>query len=511
MDVVIAGFLDTFTLGNILFIFLGIAMGIVVGAVPGLNGPMAIALAVPMTYYMSPLVAIAFLVGINKGGTFGGSISAILLNTPGTPEAAATCFDGHPLAKQGKGEKALKMALYASVFGDTFSDIILILVAAPIAVVALKMGPPEIFAVIVFALTIIAGLEAKQLVKGLIGAGLGIFFASVGMDPNTATPRLTFGLWDLENGISLMALGIGTLALSEVLVQLEEKLTAQAEQFQLSKQKQQADRRVSLREFRGVFRTLVRSSLIGSAMGALPGLGAVIASFLGYGAAKRASKDPDSFGRGNIEGVAAAEAANNAVIGANLIPLFTLGIPGNVASALLIGAFIIHGVTPGPLMFEEHGRLVYGIYGGMLVGNMLNLLVGAIGLRIFVRVLSIPRSIIYPVIVFICLTGAYIADNSLFAVGVMIFFAVLGYFMKKLEFSFVTFIIGFVLGPMFEMSLQQTLVMSRNNIFIMFQRPIALAFVLLTIVFVWRVVRRGRRIRRAQLDQQLENERREND
>jgi putative tricarboxylic transport membrane protein len=331
------------------------------------------------------------------------------------------------------------------------------------------------------------------------------------MDPNTATPRLTFGLWDLENGISLMALGIGTLALSEVLVQLEEKLTAQAEQFQLSKQKQQADRRVSLREFRGVFRTLVRSSLIGSAMGALPGLGAVIASFLGYGAAKRASKDPDSFGRGNIEGVAAAEAANNAVIGANLIPLFTLGIPGNVASALLIGAFIIHGVTPGPLMFEEHGRLVYGIYGGMLVGNMLNLLVGAIGLRIFVRVLSIPRSIIYPVIVFICLTGAYIADNSLFAVGVMIFFAVLGYFMKKLEFSFVTFIIGFVLGPMFEMSLQQTLVMSRNNIFIMFQRPIALAFVLLTIVFVWRVVRRGRRIRRAQLDQQLENERREND
>lgn len=511
MDVVIAGFLDTFTIGNILFIFLGIAMGVVVGAVPGLNGPMAIALAVPMTYYMSPLAAIAFLVGINKGGTFGGSISAILLNTPGTPEAAATCFDGHPLAKQGKGEKALKMALYASVFGDTFSDIILILVAAPIAVVALRMGPPEILSVIVFALTIIAGLEAKQLVKGLIGAGLGIFFASVGMDPNTATPRLTFGLWDLENGISLMALGIGTLALSEVLVQLEEKLAAKAEQFELDKEKRAADRRISWREFRGVFRTLIRSSLIGSAMGALPGLGAVIASFLGYGAAKRASKDPDSFGKGNIEGVAAAEAANNAVIGANLIPLFTLGIPGNVASALLIGAFIIHGVTPGPLMFEEHGRLVYGIYGGMLVGNVLNLLVGAVGLRVFVRVLSIPRSIIYPVIVFICLTGAYIADNSLFAVGVMIFFAVLGYFMKKLEFSFVTFIIGFVLGPMFEMSLQQTLVMSRNNILIMFQRPIALAFVLLTAVFVWRVVRRSGKMKRAQLAQQLENACREDD
>jgi len=502
MDVIIAGFLDTFTLGNIAFIFLGIAMGVVVGAIPGLNGPMAIALAVPMTYYMSPLAAIAFLVGINKGGTFGGSIAAILLNTPGTPESAATCFDGHPLAKQGKAEKALKMALYASVFGDTFSDFILILVAAPIAVVALKMGPPEILAVIVFALTIIAGLEAKQLVKGLIGAGLGIFFASVGMDPNTATPRLTFGLWDLENGISLMALGIGTLALSEVLVQLEEKVDATTERFKLDKKRNEADRRVSWKEFRSVFRTLIRSSLIGSAMGALPGLGAVIASFLGYGAAKRASKDPDSFGKGNIEGVAAAEAANNAVIGANLIPLFTLGIPGNVASALLIGAFIIHGVTPGPLMFEENGRLSYGIYGGMMVGNVLNLLVGAIGLRVFVKVLSIPRNILYPVIVFICMTGAYIADSSLFAVGVMIIFAVLGYFMKKLDFSFVTFIIGFVLGPMFEMSLQQTLVMSRNNIFIMFQRPIALAFMLLTILFVWRVVRRSTRMKRGPIDQQ---------
>jgi putative tricarboxylic transport membrane protein len=307
MEVILAGFLDTFTLTNILFIFLGIAMGVFVGAVPGLNGPMAIALAVPMTYYMPPLAAIAFLIGINKGGTYGGSIAAILLNTPGAPEAAATCYDGHPLAKQGKGEKALKMALYASVFGDTFSDFVLILVAAPIAVVALRMGPPEILAVIIFALTIIAGLESKHLVKGLIGAGLGLFFASVGMDPNTATPRLTFGLLELESGISLMALGIGTLALSEVLVQLEARGGAQDKIFELDKTQKKEDRRITFREFRGVLRTLTRSSLIGTAMGALPGLGAVIASFLGYGAAKRASKDPDSFGKGNIEGVGHAD------------------------------------------------------------------------------------------------------------------------------------------------------------------------------------------------------------
>ncbi len=504
MEVILAGFLDTFTLTNFSFIFLGVAMGVFIGAVPGLNGPMAIALAVPMTYYMSPLAAIAFLIGINKGGSYGGSIAAILLNTPGTPEAAATCYDGYPLAKQGKAEKALKMALYASVFGDTFSDFVLILVAAPIAVVALKMGPPEILSVIIFALTLIAGLETRQLVKGLIGAGLGIFFASIGMDPNTATPRLAFGLLELESGISLMALGIGTLALSEILVQLEASPGSEAGIFKLDKTQKKENRRISFREFRKVLRTLIRSSVIGSAMGALPGLGAVIAAFLGYGAAKRASKDPDSFGKGNLEGIAAAESANNAVIGANLIPLFTLGIPGNVASAMLIGAFIIHGVTPGPLMFQENGRLIYGIYTGMLIANVLNLLIGAIGLRIFVRVLSIPRNILYPVIIFICLTGAYIADNSLFAVGVMICFAILGYFMKKLEFSFVTFIIGFVLGPMFEMSLQQTLIMSRDNIFIMFQRPIALVFIAFTVFFICRVIWRSWKTPRKALSKESE-------
>lgn len=496
MDVILAGFADTFTFYNILFIGLGITMGVFVGAVPGLNGPMAIALAVPLTFFLSPLAAIAFLVGINKGGTYGGSISAILLNTPGAPEAAATCYDGHPLAKKGKGEKALKMALIASIFGDTFSDLVLIMVAAPIATVALKMGPPEILAVIIFALTIIAGLEGGQLVKGLIGASLGIFIASIGMDFNTATPRLTFGLYELEAGVPLMAMGIGMLALSEVLVQLEKGTKGQDSQvFKLDKNTPKADRTVAPTEIKGVLRTMFRSSLIGTALGALPGLGAVIASFLGYGAAKRASKNPEEFGQGSLEGIAAAEAANNAVVGSNLIPLFTLGIPGNVAAAMLIGAFIIHGVTPGPLMFEEHGQLIYGIYGGMLVANVLNLFIGALGLRVFVRVLSIPKNIIYPVIIFICVTGAYMADNSLFAVSLMIILAVVGFFMKKLNFSFVTFIIGFVLGPMFELSLQQTLIMTRNDLTALLTRPIAMTFLALTLLFIWRMARRKPQIR----------------
>lgn len=498
MEAILAGFLDAFNLSNIIYLMVGIAGGVMVGAIPGLNGPMAIAIAVPLTFYMDPLIAIAFLVGMNKGSTFGGSISAILLNTPGTPEAVATTFDGYPLARQGKGVKALKMALYASVTGDTFSDLVLILVAAPIATVALYMGPPEVLSVIIFALALIAALESTSLLKGLIGASLGILVNCIGIDPVSASPRMTFGIMDLQRGIPLVAVGIGMLALSEVWTQLEAdshpKRRAdsqkQEEAVKISPGLSKADQRISLAEYLKVGKTLLRSSLIGTAVGTLPGLGVTIASFLGYGAAKRASKNPEEFGKGSLEGIAAAEAANNAVVGSNMIPLFTLGIPGNVAAALLIGAFIIHGVTPGPMMFEENGRLIYGIFAAMLMANLLNLFIGGVGLRIFAKALSAPRNIVFPIIIFICMAGAYMAENSIFAIFLMLIFAVGGYFMRKLEISFVTFIIGFVLGPMFELSLQQTLIISRNNPLIIVQRPISAAFLLLTALFLWRVTRK---------------------
>ena len=493
MEQILLAFGDVFTVTSIFYIVLGVAMGVFVGAVPGVNGPMAVAIAVPLTYYMDSLIAIAFLVGILKGSRYGGSISAILLNVPGDPEAAATCFDGYPLAKQGKAGKALKMALYSSVFGDTFSDIVLILVAAPIALIALKMGPTEVTSVIIFALTLIATLSGISLSKGLIAAALGIFINCIGTDPMTGDERLTMGFYQLENGVPLMAIGIGMLALSEVLLHIEERATGKTESFELREDAPKENRTVSLNELKGVLKTLFRSSLIGTGIGALPGLGVTIAAFLGYGAAKRASKEPESFGKGNIEGIAAAEAANNAVVGANLIPLFTLGIPGNVTAALIIGAFMIHGVTPGPLMFQEHGRLMYGIYICLILANFMNLFIGGFGLKVFSKVVKFKKSILYPIIVFVCIAGAYMADSSLFAVGLMLFFAVLGYFMKKLDFSFVTFIIGFVLGPMFELSLQQTMAISRNNPLILVQRPISLAFLILTAIFVWSTVRRSRK------------------
>lgn len=492
METLITAMMDALTLVNIQYVALGVTIGIVVGAIPGMNGPMAIALAVPLTYYMPTVAALGFLIGINKGGAFGGSVSAILLNTPGAPEAAATCFDGYPLNKKGKGLKAMKMALFASVFGDSFSNILLICVAAPVASLAIKLGPVEICAIVIFALTIIASVESESMVKGVIAAAFGMLISTIGVDPASSLPRLTFDVYQLESGIPLLAITIGLLALSEILTQTESHLSImESVVFRPSPKKE--DNTLTFKEFINSWRTLLRSSCIGAVIGALPGLGATVAAFMGYSAARNASKNPERYGQGEIDGVAAPEAANNAVIGANLIPLFTLGIPGNVAAAILIGAFIVHGIQPGPLMFEKHATTVYGIYGTMLVGNVLNLFLGYIGLRFFIKVLSISKFILYPILMFICLLGAYMGENSIFNVNLMILFTIIGYLMKKLRFSFVTFIIGFVLGPMFELSLNQALILSDNGILVLFTRPISCAIMICSAIAVFRNFLRYRR------------------
>lgn len=494
MTELLAGIGDAFTVTTIVYIALGVFTGIFVGAIPGLNGPMAIAIAVPLTYYMSPLAGIAFLIGINKGGTFGGSIAAVLLNTPGSPEAASTAFDGYPLAKKGKGLKALKMALYASVTGDTFSDLVLFTVAAPLAIVALKMGPPEMAAVFVFSLTIIAGLTGRSIVRGLIAATFGAFLSTVGLDIETASPRLTFGFYELIEGIPLIPMTIGLLALSEIIIQIEawvlgrERDSGVIDVF--GRSIPSADKRVSWAEFRACGRTIFRSALIGTGIGAVPGIGAVVAGFLGYGAAKRASKNPEEFGTGKLEGIAAAEAANSAVIGANLIPLLALGIPGSLSAAILIGAFLIHGVEPGPLIFKDHARLVYGIFAAMMIANVLNFFIGNIGLRLFAVIVSFPKYVIHPVVVVLCIAGAYATGSAMFSVAVMLTFAVLGYFMRKLDFSFATFIIGFALGPQFEESLRQSVILFHGNPLALAGHPIVMGFLALTVFSVWRIVRR---------------------
>nr|CAD6606399.1 Tricarboxylate transporter family protein [Rhizobium sp. TCK] len=497
MDNILAGIVDAFTLINILHIAAGVALGIIVGAIPGLNAPMALAVAVPLTFYMNPLSAIAFLVGIAKGGAFGGAISAILLNTPGSPESTTTAFDGYPLAKQGKGLKALKMALYSSFTGDTFSDIVLFTVAAPMAILALRMGPPELAAVFAFSLTIIAGLAGNSLLRGLIAATAGAFVACVGLDIETAQPRMTFGIPELIEGVPLIPMTIGLLALSEILIQIEafalrrEVPSKRISAF--SKSLPAEDRNVTWAEFWECRRTLLRSALIGTGVGALPGIGAIVAGFLGYGAAQRASDKPDEFGKGKLEGIAATEAANSAVNGANLIPLLALGIPGSLSAAILIGAFLIHGVTPGPMIFKDHGQLVYGIFAAMMMANFINFSIGNVGLRLFALIINVPKNVILPIVTAICLAGAYSNGNTMFAVAVMLVFSVVGYFMRKLDYPFATFIIGFALGRALEEAVRQTVLLYGSRPEALLTRPIFMGFVLLTLFIILRIIWRGQR------------------
>lgn len=494
MHDLIAGISETLIWWNVLFIISGVITGIIVGAIPGLNGPMAIAVALPLTYYMSPLAALAFLIGISKGSMFGGSISAILINTPGTPEATPTAFDGYPLTQQGKGLKALKMSLYSSFIGSISSDLVLFITAAPAAVLALMMGPPEMTAVLLFAFTVIAGLSGNSLLRGSLAAIFGVFLSIIGLDPASTLPRLTFGSINLQDGIPLIPLTIGLLALSEVIIQIEQHLFCgdgsgrRADVF--GKHTPPENRTVTLADWRRCARSIVRSCMIGIGIGALPGVGAVVAGFLGYASAKRASPNIENFGKGELEGVAATEAANNAVIGSALIPLLAIGVPGNLTAVILIGAFLIHGVQPGPLIFKEHGSLVYGLFAAMALADLLNLLIGSVGLRVFSFVLNVPNAVLYPVIVLLCFAGAYSSENSMFGVAVALIFAVLGYVMRKLDFSFATFLIGFALGRQFELFFRQTVILYKDDPMQLLTHPIAVGFVVLTFYSLWRIARK---------------------
>lgn len=482
----IGGFENAMTLTNIAFICMGIVIGIIFGILPGLGSVTALAILVPLTFYLPPVAAIAFLVGVNKGGTSGGAIPAILINAPGTPEAAATAREGYPLTKAGKPVKAMKMALYSSVFGDLFSDCVLILLAAPFAAIALKFGPPEFTAIILFSFTLIAALAGRSLIKGIMAAALGVFLSTIGLDPVDSTTRMTFGEVELFDGINLNALAIGALALSSVLSQVFDVRRDGAGAGRYELHEDSAANRIAPHEFWSNWKTLLRSAVIGSGVGMLPGLGVSLAAFLGYGAAQRFSKTPEKFGTGHLEGIAATEAANSAVVGANLIPTITLGIPGNVAAALLIGAFMIHGVVPGPFMMMEHAELLYSIFACMLMANLAHMVIGRIGIRFWGMFMRVPKNVILPIVVLLCIAGVYIPTNSLFHVGMMLAFAGLGYVMRKSGFSIVCLVIGFLLGPMFELALRQTMLMYKNDLSIMLESPIALGFLILTAYFAWR-------------------------
>ncbi len=486
LSIILAGFSDAFSLTNLLFVLFGVVLGQFVGAVPGIGPIMAMAIAIPFTFALSPIVAISFLVGVNKGGLVGGAVPAILMNTPGTPDAAATALDGYPLAKQGKPLKATKMALFSSITGDTFSDIVLITVSAPLAVLALKMGPIEIAALMIFTFSVLAGLMGSSLTKGLIAAVLGLLVACIGSDPENFTPRLIFGYWDLFDGLPLPSVAIGVLAISEILHRMSESFGRVRPAIEFVESDDPDHDRVTWAEYWGCRFTMLRGAVIGTILGALPGIGSTAAAFMSYAFAKASSKDPSSFGKGNLHGIAASESANSAVMGANLIPLLTLGIPGSVGAALIVSAFMIHGMQPGPLLFENQGRLVYGLFGAMLMANFLNLWVGQIGLRLWVKVVSAPESIIFSSALLLCFVGVAMATSGLFGVAIMLIFAVLGYLLSSFGYSLVIFIIAFFLGPRFEKSIAQSLALTNGDLTQAYQSPVAVALLILSVVsFFW--------------------------
>ncbi|MBP3730895.1 MAG: tripartite tricarboxylate transporter permease [Mailhella sp.] len=331
-------------------------------------------------------------------------------------------------------------------------------------------------------------LGTKSMLRGFIAAALGVLIGMIGIEPVSAMPRLTFGITSLERGISLIPIGIGMLAFSEIIIQLENIIGTREQREVISFSNRPEDRRVTFRDYCSCIVTLIRSSIAGSIVGALPGLGAPVASFFAYDQAVKHSKTPEEFGKGKLEGIAASESANSAVVASSLIPLFTLGIPGNMAAALLIGAFVVHGMVPGPLMFEQNAQFIYAIYGSLVVASLFLLLIGRLGLPIFCRVVRIPSKVLYPVIIFTCLMGAYLSSYAPFDVMLMLLFAVLAYFMRKFDYSFICLIIGFILAPIWETSLQQIIIASEQDPFMFLKRPVAMVLMAITMFIVVKTI-----------------------
>ena len=474
------------TLNNISWIAFGVLLGYVVGVIPGLGKGTAVAVSIPITFYLSPLTGIAYLIGIAKGSTAGSAVSAILLNTPGEPSSAPTALDGYPMSQKGQASKALKMGLFASVIGDFFATLLLIFLAAPLAEYALLFGPVEVTSILLFSLTFIAALSGDSLIKGLIAGLFGLLFSTVGMEIETATVRFTFGILELFDGLSLIPVAIGMLAVAEMLVQLGGLEALEEQQRKLKNNIKSIKQNISWQEWKLCFPAIFRGTIVGSTVGILPGLGASVASFLSYGLAKKAAKDPSRFGKGAIEGIAAAESADNAVVPSSLVPLFALGIPGSVIAAILIGAFIIQGVTPGPLMFVQQPQLVNGIYLSMICASLLLLVIGFFGQKIFSMLSLVSLRLIIPSVIFFCAIGSYLQGGGIIGVWLILFFGIFGYFAKKLDFSFVTFLIGFVVGPQFELSLRQAIAVTPNFENLL-NHPIAIIFTLLTILAMWKI------------------------
>lgn len=474
-----------FTLENILWINIGVFVGSVFAAIPGLSVILCVILFLPVTYTMTAIPGMMFLLGIYCAGGYGGSVSAILINTPGTPHAAATMLDGHPLSRQGRTKAALKIALYASTFGGVFSALMLLFLGPQVAKIAAQLGTAEYFMVCVFGLTIIAGVSGKSIIRGLVSACLGLLISCVGTDPMTSYDRFTFGIPRLYLGLDLAVCLIGLFALVEILAKAEKKLG----ELRLDTAKMHDDGKITRQEFKRMIRPVLMSSLIGVMVGIVPGTGASEASWFSYNTAKNLSKHPEEFGKGSVEGIAAAESANNAVTGATLIPLLTLGIPGDGTVAIMLSALMINGLNPGLSLFTTDGDIMYAIMLGLILVNIFMLIQGKFLTTLFAKVVSIPQEILTPIIVIFCFAGAYSVNENYFDVAVSLVFGALAWVLRKLDLPPVPILLGLVLGRMTETNFRRALLISNGDASIFLQSIYCKIFLALIIIAVAAIVR----------------------
>ncbi len=468
----------------LLWQILGTVVGIIFGAIPGLTAVMAIALFLPMTYGMSMELGISVLIALYIGAISGGLISAILLKIPGTPSSVATTWDGGPLAEKGQAVKALGVGIVFSFLGTIASLIALIFIAPTLARIALRFGPHEYFAIAVFSLTLIASLSTGSIVKGIFSGLVGWVFATVGIAPVDANVRFTFGRYELNNGFDTLTVLIGLFAITEIIKVAESVKYEQEGTVRQVSMKGVKGFGFSTKEFISQIPNFIRSALIGIGIGILPGIGGATSNILSYLVAKNQSKHPEQFGTGIIDGVIASETANNATIGGALIPLLTLGIPGDGVTAVMLGGFMVHGIIPGPMLFRNQANLVYTIFAAVLICSILMIVIEWFGLRGFIKLLKVPKHILLPIILVLCVVGAFGLSSRVFDVWTILIFGVVGYAFIKFKIPQAPFIIGFILGPMAETNLRRGLMLSDNSFMGFLTNPISAAFLILAVIAV---------------------------
>ncbi|WP_299632269.1 tripartite tricarboxylate transporter permease [uncultured Roseobacter sp.] len=476
MEPLIAGLVALMDPNLLVLLFAATLGGVIIGALPGLNATTGAALLLPFTITMDPIPAIAILTTIYCAATFAGAITAILINTPGTSASATTCLDGYPLAQRGEAGRALGMATISSTIGGIISVICLMLAAPLMARMAYNFAPPEYFALTVFGISMLATIGDGTPLKNIIAGAFGVLLATVGKDLLTTVERFTFGFNELSEGIGFVPVMIGIFGISELLVQAE-RLSVERRQVFMKTIKLP-----SRADYARVWKTILRSSGIGTFIGILPAEGATVASMIGYNEARRWSKTPEEFGKGSVEGIAGSEAANNSATGGAMVPTLALGIPGSPTAAVILAGLMVHGLQPGPTMFTEQAEFAYAIFWSMLLVNVMFIFVGLFGAKIFARVTFVPVQILWPIVFTFSIVGAYALDQSMLDVYIAIGAGVIGYFMRRFGYSVVPLAIGLILGGMLEKRLGQSLIMLDDQWWLMFTRPLTLLFFVLTIL-----------------------------